>query len=46
VTLSGTVPNSSARKVAGIIASYTYGVIDVNNDLNVATARVSKGGIG
>jgi osmotically-inducible protein OsmY len=35
VTLSGTVPNASARKVAGIIASYTYGVIDVNNELEV-----------
>jgi osmotically-inducible protein OsmY len=35
VTLSGTVPNASARKVAGIIASYTYGVTDVTNELEV-----------
>jgi osmotically-inducible protein OsmY len=35
VTLSGTVPSRSARKVAGIIASYTYGVIDVDNEVKV-----------
>ena len=45
VTLSGSVPSAAARKVAGIIASYTYGVIDVRNELDVGvtTLRAARG---
>jgi osmotically-inducible protein OsmY len=35
VILSGTVPTAPARKAAGLVAAYTFGVIDVHNELDV-----------
>lgn len=35
VTLSGEVTSAVARKVAGMIASYTDGVVELNNELRV-----------